>query len=199
MAAKLIFLAGSARKDSCNKKLARAAEAIAKDKGAQTTFIDLIDYDMPLLNEDWEAENGRPQAATELRNIFAEHDGFFLSSPEYNSSITPLIKNTFDWMTRTNSKDEDGLIAFRGKVCALGAASPGGLGGMRVLIPTRLWLSNISIHVIPSQFSLGGAFGAFDEDGTLKDEKQRGMLEGVIDQFISTAATLNADKKKLAA
>ncbi len=199
MTAKLIFLAGSARKGSCNKKLARAAQTIAEEKGAQTTFIDLIDYDMPILNEDWEAENGRPEAATKLRKIFIEHDGFLLSSPEYNSSITPLIKNTFDWMTRTVNKDEDGLAAFKGKTVALAAASPGGLGGMRVLVPTRLWLSNIGAHVIPAQFSLAGAFDAFDDDGKLKDEKQRAMLNGVVDELISTATRLRDNKKPLAA
>ena len=184
---KLIFLAGSARKESVNKKLAHAAEAIAKENGAQTTFVDLADYPMPIFCEDWEAENGRPDAATELRNLFAEHDGFLLSSPEYNSTITPLIKNTFDWMTRTVNSDEDGLAAFRGKACALTAASPGGLGGMRVLVPTRLWLSNISIHVIPTQFSLAFANDAYDDSGELKNPK---MLEDTVKQLIETAKAL---------
>ena len=190
MTAKLIFFAGSARKDSCNKKLAKAAEKIAKEHDAQTTFIDLRDYELPIFCEDFEAENGMPQAAKDLKKLFIEHDGFLISSPEYNSSFSPLLKNTLDWMSRGG---DDNSNAFQGKVSAIVAASPGGLGGMRGLPHLRDLLTNIAMFgttVIPAQFALGGAYGAFDENGDLKDDKQKSMLENVVKQFIETATAL---------
>ncbi len=190
MSAKLIFFSGSCRKDSANKKLAKAASAMAEDMGAMATYIDLADYEMPLFNEDLESEHGLPDAAKALKKLFADHDGFLIASPEYNSSFSPLLKNTLDWMTRPGSKDEPIMMAFKGKVAALTAASPGGLGGLRGLIPLRMWLSNIHIHVIPQQFALGGSMKAFDENGALTDDKQKGALSGVLQQFIETAENL---------
>lgn len=190
MSVKLIFLAGSARKNSVNIKLAKAAAGLADMQGATATFIDLADYDMPIFNEDWEAENGLPQAAKDLRALFAAHDGFFVASPEYNSSFSALLKNTFDWMTRTGSADEDGLIAFRGKVAALSAASPGGLGGMRGLVPLRMWLGNIGVHIIPSQLAVPHAFKVFGDDGTIQDDGQKQALQDVVDQLIQTTKAM---------
>jgi NAD(P)H-dependent FMN reductase len=192
MPAKLIFFAGSARKASANKKLAAAAAAMAEDMGAQTTYIDLADYPMPIFCEDYEAENGLPENTKTLKKLFVGHDGFLIASPEYNSSFSPLLKNTLDWMTRPESKDEPILTAFKNKTAALTAASPGALGGLRGLIPLRMWLSNIQIHVIPQQFALGGAMAAFDENGALTDAKQKEMLSGVLQQFIDTTQALKA-------
>lgn len=192
MSTKLIFFSGSCRKESVNIKLAKAAASMAEEMGAQVTYIDLADYEMPIFNEDWESENGLPEAAKKLKKLFAEHDGFLVSSPEYNSSFSPLLKNTLDWMTRTENEGDDGLIAFRGKTAGLVAASPGGLGGLRGLVPLRMWLSNISIHVIPAQFALSGAFKAFDENGKLTDERQKDALKAVIVQLIETTQALKA-------
>ncbi len=190
MSVKLIFFSGSGRKNSVNKQLAKAAATMAENMGATATYIDLADYPMPLFCEDHESEHGIPEEAKKLKKLFAEHDGFLVASPEYNSSYSPLLKNTLDWMSRPESKDEPIMIAFKGKIAALTAASPGGLGGMRGLVPLRLWLSNINIHVIPQQLALGGAMKAFDENGALTDEKQRDALSAVLQQFIETAQAL---------
>lgn len=185
---KLIFLAGSARKDSANKKLARAAEKIAKGLGAETRFVDLADYPLPIFCEDYEAENGMPDEAAALKKMFIEHDGFFIASPEYNSSFSPLLKNTLDWMSRGGA---DGSNCFEGKVSAIAAASPGAIGGLRGLPPLRNLLTNIAMHgttVIPKQCALGGAYGAFDDNGDLKEENP--MLSACVKQFVETAAAL---------
>lgn len=187
---KLIFLAGSARRDSVNKKLAQNAEKIAKDLGAETTYIDLRDYELPMFCEDYEAENGMPDAAKELKKLFIDHDGFLIASPEYNSSFSPLLKNTLDWMSRGG---DDNSNAFQGKVSAITAASPGGLGGMRGLPHLRGLLTNIAMHgttVIPAQYALGGAYNAFDDNGNLSDEKQIAMLTNVVKQLVETAEKL---------
>ena len=189
MPAKLIFFSGSCRKDSVNKKLAKAASAMAEEIGAQATYIDLADYEMPLFNEDLESEHGLPDTTKTLKKLFADHDGFLIASPEYNSSFSPLLKNTLDWMTRPESKDEPMLMAFKGKICALTAATPGALGGIRGLVPLRMWLSNIGVHVIPNQFALGKAHNAFDENGNLTDNHP--FFEDTIKQFVETAKALS--------
>ncbi|MGH1398579.1 MAG: NADPH-dependent FMN reductase [Alphaproteobacteria bacterium] len=185
---KLIFFAGSARKDSLNKKLARAAEKIAKDLGAQTTYIDLRDYELPIFCEDIEAEHGMPEAAQKLKALFIEHDGFFIASPEYNSTFSPLLKNTLDWMSRGGA---DGTNCFKGKVTAIAAASPGPMGGLRGLPTLRNLLSNIAMHgttVIPAQCALGNAHKAFDDNGDLKTENP--FLTTCIKQLVETAEKL---------
>ena len=187
MTVKLLFLAGSASKESINKKLALNACELAKEMGAEATFIDLADFDMPIYNGDDEAEHGLPENAIKLKKIFSEHDGFLIASPEFNSSFTPLLKNALDWISRKHEEDEKPLIAYKGKVAALVAASPGGFGGLRGLVPLRMMLSNISVTVIPEQLALAKAHEAFDESGQLHNEKQ---LKNVITSFIHTAKSL---------
>lgn len=185
---KLIFLAGSARKESCNKKLAKAAANKAKELGADATFIDLSDYDLPIFCEDYEAENGMPPAAKDLKKLFSEHDGFLISSPEYNSTFSPLLKNTLDWMSRPG---DDGSNCFQGKVSAMMAASPGPQGGLRGLPQLRALLNNIAMHgthVIPAQFALGNAFNAFDDNGNLIEKNT--FFEATVKQLVETAEKL---------
>ena len=185
--AKLLFFSGSARKESMNKKLAKLAADMAQDAGAQVTHIDLKDFEMPLYDGDVEAQNGIPENAKKLKQLFVEHDGFFIASPEYNSSMPPLLKNTLDWISRPHEEKEASLIAFNGKIAALGAVSPGGLGGLRGLVPLRMMLGNIGVTVVPSQVAIGSGFQAFDENEHLKDDRQAGMLKATIDEFVKIA------------
>ena len=185
--AKLLFFAGSARKESMNKKLANLAADMAQDAGAQVTHIDLKDFEMPLYDGDVEAQNGIPENAKKLKQLFVEHDGFFIASPEYNSSMPPLLKKTLDWISRPHEEKEASLIAFNGKIAALGAVSPGGLGGLRGLVPLRMMLGNIGVTVVPSQVAIGSGFQAFDENEHLKDHRQAGMLKATIDEFVKIA------------
>lgn len=188
--AKLLFFAGSARAESINKKLAQAAAEMARDVGAEVTFVDLKDYPMPLYDGDLEERDGVPETAQKLKALFVEHDGFFIASPEFNSSITPLLKNTLDWVSRPHEENEEMLIAYKGKVAALGATSPGALGGLRGLVPLRMILGNIGVHVVPTQAAIGGGFKAFDDDGTLKEERQVKLLKTTIDELVATVDRL---------
>lgn len=189
---KLLFLAGSARKDSLNKKLAKyACDLAAKHDDIEAEFIDLKDYEMPLYDGDLEDAKGLPEATKRLKEKFIACDGFFIANPEYNSSITPLLKNTVDWMTRPHMEDEPRLAAFAGKTCALAAASPGGLGGMRVLPIVRSLFSNIDVLVIPQQMSLGNGFDAFDENGALIKDADQKRLKGVIESFVRVSKALS--------
>jgi NAD(P)H-dependent FMN reductase len=188
---KLLFLAGSTRKDSINRKLADCAQRIAGDMEAEVTLIDLVDYEMPLYNGDLESESGIPDAAIALKKLFVSHDGVFIASPEYNGSFSPVLLNSLDWISRPHTKDEESLQAFKGTIFALGSAAPGNLGGLRGLVPLRMLLGNVGGVVIPSQVAISKGFEAFDGENNLKNEPQASMLKGVIEQFIQMASLLS--------
>ncbi len=190
MASKLLFLAGSARKDSVNKKLAEVASEIASGMTALPTFIDLADFDMPIYNQDIEDLTGLPENAKKLKKLFMEHDGFCLACPEYNGTFTPLLKNALDWISRKEPNDDAPLLAYKGKTCLLLSASPGPLGGLRGLMDTRKMLSSIGVHVIPDQLAVGGAYNKFDDDGHLTDEDEKNKLTSVIEAFVTTSNAL---------
>jgi chromate reductase len=185
---RLLFFAGSTREGSYNKKLARLAHRIATANGIGGVFVDLKDYPMPLYNGDLEAEHGPPQKAQEFKALLGEYQGAFIASPEYNSSITPLLKNTLDWMTRVRAPGETGLEIFKSCVFALSGASPGYYGTMRSLLNLRQILTlGLGALVIPQQLALPRANDAFEEDGGLKDQAQLKMLTGVVEALAATA------------
>tara|TARA_R110000737_G_scaffold7994_11_gene23241 strand:- start:1249 stop:1878 length:630 start_codon:yes stop_codon:yes gene_type:complete len=185
MSSKILFLAGSARKDSLNKKLAKLAYELAVEQGANATFVDLKDYPMPLYDGDDETTGGLPENAIKLKALFIEHSGLFIASPEYNSSFSALLKNTLDWISRPHTEKERPLSAFRDKVAGLAATSPGALGGLRGLVALRMLLGNIQVMVLPEQIAIGGGMTAFDEQGNLIDEKQRQALGLIVARLIS--------------
>jgi NAD(P)H-dependent FMN reductase len=167
---RILAFAGSARRESFNKRLIKIAAAAAETAGAEVTLIELADYPLPLFNQDLEADEGLPANAVALKKLFLEHDGLLLSCPEYNSSITPLLKNTIDWVSR-QAPGEGSLAAYQGKVATLMSASPGRLGGLRGLVHVRSILGNIGVLVLPDQVAVSEAHGSFTPDGGLKDAK----------------------------
>jgi len=175
---KILAFAGSTRRDSFNRKLIPIAVAGAREAGAEVTLIELSDYELPLFNQDLEAEQGLPAAALQLKELFVAHQGLLIASPEYNSSFTPLLKNTLDWVSRP-APGEGGLAAFRGKTAGLMSASPGALGGLRGLVHLRSMLGNIDVLVLPTQVSVPKAMDAFADDGSLKDAKQAASVKQV--------------------
>lgn len=184
----LLFLSGSTRQQSFNKQLAQLAVNYARqDKEVEPVFVDLNDYPMPLYNGDDEASNGLPDNAIWLKKIFSESHGFFIASPEYNSSISALLKNTLDWISRSHLNDEPPLTAFKDKVAAISSVSPGELGGLRGLVSLRMMLGNIGVHVIPAQVAIGSAFQAFDEHQNLSNAAQKDRFETMMQQFLSIA------------
>lgn len=190
MSAKILAFAGSARRDSFNKKLLNIAVAGAERAGASVTTIDLADYPMPLYDGDLEADGGVPENARSLRGLMLEHNAFLIAAPEYNSGITPLLKNTIDWTSRPDG-DVAQLAAYGGKVAALVAASPGALGGLRGLFHVRYVLSNIRVTVLPEQASVPQAGGAFNEAGELTDDARRQQVEAVGSALAKAAAKLH--------
>ncbi len=176
---KILAFAGSARAQSFNKMLVNVAAKGAVEAGAEVTVIDLKDYPMPLLDQDLETNEGMPENAKKVKQLMIEHDGFLIACPEYNSSITPLLKNTIDWASRPTEKDEPMLKAYTGKITAIMSASPGGLGGLRGLVHVRSIFENINVIVLPNQRAIGSAYNAFDDQGNLKDEKQNNAVKAL--------------------
>lgn len=187
MSKRILFLSGSTRKDSYNTLLAKAACKIASQKGIDAEFIDLAEYPMPLFDQDIEAESGAPETAKLLKEHFRNADGFFIASPEYNSTITPILKNTIDWLSRPYEKDEPRLVCFDNKAAAICATSPGGLGGLRALDPLRLLLSHINVNVVGQQLAIPSAHEAFDANGDLKSEMHNAIMSSIIDTLARIA------------
>src|SRR5205085_3080070 len=176
MAARILAFAGSLRKDSHNKKLIQIAVASARRAGAEVTLIDLKDYPLPIYDGDLETASGIPENGHKLKKLFLEHDGLLLSCPEYNSSITAVLKNTIDWVSRP-APNEPSLACFLGKIAMLMSASPGGLGGLRGLVHVRSILGNINVGVLPAQIAVARAYEAFNVDGTLKAASLQANVE----------------------
>lgn len=182
----ILCFAGSARRDSFNKKLVKACVPVIEEMGATATFIDLADYEMPIYNGDLEAEHGVPKNALALRNLMLAHHGLLIAAPEYNSSITPLLKNTIDWLSRDLPGDPPlSLLAFKKKTAGLISASPGALGGLRGLFHLREILMNIGVNVQPGMYSLAHANDAFTESGALKDEKTAAHVYSVARELVN--------------
>jgi len=185
---RLLFFAGSTREGSYNKKLARLAQHIATANGIEGVFVDLKDYPMPLYHDDLEANEGPPQKAAEFKALLAEYQGVFIATPEYNSSIPALLKNTIDWVTRVRAKGETGLEVYKTRVFAISGASPGYYGAMRSLLTLRqILVVGVGATVIPQQLALPRANDAFEEDGSLKDKAQQNMLKDVVEKLAIAA------------
>ena len=169
---RILAFAGSARKGSFNQQLVNIAAKGAIAAGADVTVINLKDYLLPLFDQDLETKQGAPENATKLKQLLFDHDGLLIASPEFNSSITPLLKNVIDWVSR-KTEGEAPLQAYKNKVAALMATSSGGLGGLRGLVHVRAILSSIGVIVLPGQIAVPNAMNAFDDNGQLKDEKKQ--------------------------
>ncbi|MCB1955388.1 MAG: NAD(P)H-dependent oxidoreductase [Rhodocyclaceae bacterium] len=189
---RILVMAGSARRESLARRLAAASLAPLADKGADVELIELADYPMPLYNGDLESESGLPAAAVALQHKLFDCQGLLVVSPEYNGSITPLLKNTLDWCSRPNPADAErsGGAVYAGRAAAVMATSPGPMGGVRVLFHLRDILGYLGLHVIPQQLGVGQAGKAIGADGRLADERQQGMFDGALGALVDTARRL---------
>lgn len=185
---RLLFFAGSTREGSLNRRLAELAHHIAEANGIEAVLVDLKEYPMPIYNGDIEAAEGPPERARAFKALLGEYQGVFIASPEYNSSVTPLLKNTLDWVTRVRAKGESGLEVFKSRVFAISGASPGYYGTMRGLLHLRQILTvGMGATVIPQQIALPRAMDAFEADGSLKDKAQQDLCKSVVEALAVAA------------
>ena len=173
---KILAFSGSLREKSFNRRLVKIAAAGAEAAGAEVTVLELRELPLPVYDGDLEEREGLPENARKLKEIMKAHGGLLISSPENNSSVSAALKNAIDWASRPEP-GEPPLVCFRDKVAVIMAASPGGLGGLRGLVPLRSILSNIGVLVLPDQKAISGAGEAFADDGRLKDAKQQAAIE----------------------
>jgi chromate reductase, NAD(P)H dehydrogenase (quinone) len=188
MPVKILVIPGSLRIHSYNVRLAALAVKELTLADADVTRISLADYPLPFYDADLEVKAGPPHDAVKLKQMMMAHQGVFIASPEYNASITPLLKNTIDWISRVRERGEPPLAAYKDRVFALGSASPGRFGGMRSLLALRQVLEvGCGALVIPEQVSVAQAEQAFDERDNLRDDNTASQLKKVVRRLIDMA------------
>jgi chromate reductase, NAD(P)H dehydrogenase (quinone) len=180
----ILVISGSTRPGSLNTKLATLAAAKLKAVGANATHISLADFPLPMV--DATGFGNHPPEAAKLRELIDGHHGLFLTSPEYNAGYAPVLKNALDWATV--AKPGAPASGLAGKVVALGAASAGAMGGYRGLIQLRSVLElGMGALVLPEMVAVGGGDGAWNEDGSIKDERSAGFLEAIAKRLVMEA------------
>ena len=189
-ALKILVIPGSLRTGSLNAKLAAALTDALVRADASVTRISLSDYPLPIYDGDLERD-AFPPAARELKRLFVAHHGFLIAAPEYNGSVSGVLKNAIDWASRpTDGENLVSLSAFRGKVAGLMAASIGPFGGLRGITHMRQILSTIHCVAATEQVLLPLAHTAFDEGGQIREELPRRLLTMLVARVIFLAERL---------
>jgi NAD(P)H-dependent FMN reductase len=185
---KILVIPGSLRTGSYNSRLAAIATKELALADADVTRISLADYPLPIYDADGSAKSGLPLNAIKLKQLVSAHRGVFIASPEYNASITPLLKNAIDWISVVRERDEPQLAAYQNRAFALGAASPGRSGGMQSLIALRQVLAiGCRAMVVPEQVTIPNAEQAFDGMDDLKDTRAATQLKLVVRKLVDYA------------
>jgi chromate reductase len=190
-APKILIIPGSLRTGSHNTRLAALAAKELTLAEADVTRISLEDYALPLFDADLAASSGMPASAVRLKRMLMAHQGVFITSPEYSASVTPLLKNAIDWVSRVREGSEPTYIAFKNRVFALGAATNSGTGGLRSLMALRQILElGCGALVIPEQVSVPRAAEAFDDGDNLKDEAAAASMKTMARRLVELAAVM---------
>ena len=116
---KILIIPGSLRTGSHNARLAALAAKELTLAEAEVTRISLEDYPLPLFDADLAASSGMPAAALRLKAMLMAHQGVFITSPEYSASVTPLLKNAIDWVSRVRDGQRADLCRLQEpRLCA---------------------------------------------------------------------------------
>jgi NAD(P)H-dependent FMN reductase len=191
-APRILVIPGSLRSGSHNARLAALAAKELALLDADVTRISLEDYELPLFDADLAGGAALPAAAVKLKQALTAHRGIFITSPEYSASVTPLLKNAIDWVSRVREHGEPTYAAFKGRVFALGSATSGGGGGIRSLMALRQILElGCGALVIPEQVSVPRAELAFDDMDNLKDEALAAALKTSLRRLIELAGMMS--------
>jgi chromate reductase len=190
-APKILVIPGSLRTGSHNTRLAALAVKELALADAEVTRISLEDYPLPLFDPDLAASSGPPQPAVRLKKMLMAHRGVFITSPEYSASVTPLLKNAIDWVSRVREGAEPTYAAFKGRVFALGSATASASGGVRSMMALRQILElGCGALVIPEQVSVSRAEQAFDDNDNLKDEAVAAALRTAARRLVELAGVM---------
>src|ERR1700734_568541 len=187
---KILIIPGSLRTGSHNARLAAlAAKELVLAEG-EVTRISLEDYPLPLFDADL-AASGMPAAAPRLKAMLMAHRGVFITSPEYSASVTPLLKNAIDWVSRVREGSEPTYAAFKNRVFAIGSATASSSGGVRSMMALRQILElGCGALVIPEQVSVPRAEQAFDDMDNLRDEALATALKTAMRRLVELAGVM---------
>ncbi len=182
---RILVFSASLSKDSLNTKLAKIATAVINKNGGIVDFASMSEFDCPSFNQDLEATGRFPPGAEELRKRLLENDAFIIASPDYNGSISGVLKNTIDWVSRFRPQP------FNGRQAMLLSASPSVAGGNPGLWALRMPLEKLGSHVFPAMFSLANAHNAFSPEGDILEETLSSRLK---DNLLAFKETVEASK-----
>jgi NAD(P)H-dependent FMN reductase len=189
---KILVIPGSVRNRSHNARLAALAAKELTLADADVSLVSLFDYPLPLYDPDHDMVSGPPPNAIKLKQMMAAHHGVFITSPEYNASISPLLKNAIDWVSRVRERGEPAYTAFHRRIFALGSASSEMLGGARGLMALRQVLElGCGALVLPEQVIVPNAENAFDDMDNLKDARQATALKTLAQRLVEVAQQLS--------
>ncbi len=176
---RILAIPGSLRRASYNRKLLEAAKRLAP----AAVEVDIYDDGMriPLFNEDSEGDL-TPQPVLELRIRIRSADAVLIASPEYNGSITGVLKNLIDWASRPY-----GRSAFEGKPVSVVGASPSRFGAQRSQETAIAVLGSAGARVVGGPHPVKQVFSLVDPDGCISDEATLKMLQGVLDGLAADA------------
>lgn len=192
-AVRYLIFAASLRQDSINGQLARLTADVVRSKGGTVDFASMIDFDCPSYDQDMETTGTFPVGAQRLQEKLVQADAFMIASPEYNASMSGVLKNTIDWTSRFRPQP------FNGRQCFLLSASPSMVGGNRGLWSLRVPLEHLGARVYPDMFSLAQAHQAFDGEGRLNDATLAKRFESTLEcfmDFVEAAKHYPAMKKQ---
>ena len=179
----VLGICGSLRKGSLNRALLRAAQEEAPE-GMSLSLCDL--HDVPLYNDDLNQPTP-PEGVQKFRAAIAAADALIISSPEYNFSISGVLKNAIDWASRPPSPPLDG------KPLALLGASPSLLGTVRGQLATRqVCIFTNMIPMNKPELFVAKAHEKFDSEGKLTDAETRQKLRAFLVAFAGWAARVGA-------
>ncbi len=164
-------ISGSLRRGSYNTAALRAAAELAPE-GVTITEESLAD--IPVYNDDLKAA-GFPAAVTRLQQAIASADAVLIATPEYNYSVSGVLKNAIDWVSRTDPQP------FANKPVAIMGASPGAFGTARAQYDLRKMFVYLDAHLLNKpEVMIGAAHTRFDADGKLTDEATRKFVTSLL-------------------
>ena len=185
---KILVLPGSVRTSSHNVRLAALATKELTLLDADVTRISLADYPLPLYAADLDARAGQPENAVKLKHMITAHHGVFIASPEYSASVTPILKNAIDWVSRVREKGDPTYAAFKSRVFAIASASPEPAGGLRSLMALRQILElGCGALVIPEQVAIPETEHTNNDKDKQKETHHKNLLRVELARLVDMA------------
>jgi NAD(P)H-dependent FMN reductase len=185
---KILVLPGSLRTGSHNVRLAALAAKELTLLDVDVTRVSLADYPLPIYDADLDVRAGQPENAVKLKQMIAAHHGVFITSPEYSASVTPLLKNALDWVSRVRERGDPLYAAFRNRAFAIAAASTGATGGLRSLMALRQILElGCGALLVPEQVAVPDAERAFDDMDNLVEARLANLLRAELARLVELA------------